>query len=434
MFSKVNKLLFFFFLVVVSTQALTQTLEKRLAELSRKYDFTYKKMDADTFFAEKYMLFVKQPVDHYNPQGKQFTQRVILSHKSFDNPVVFVTEGYSAVYAESSKYINELSGYLQANQIVVEHRYFNKSVPDTTDWDYLTVFNSAADHHRIVQILKNIYRAKWVNTGISKGGQTALYHRYFYPEDVEATVGYVCPVNFSKEDKRAYEFLKNVGTEKCRNKIYEFQKELLKNKNKYLPVFKKLAGAKKLTYRMGIEKGFELTVFEFSFAFWQWGTFPCDSIPSAINNPPEKMIDYLDKVAGLNWISDQGIEGNMQPFFIQAMKELGMYGYNIEPFKEWTSYQHNPTFEFTIPKGVVINYSNDLMEKVDFFVRHLAYNMILIYGETDAWSFAAAEPTLHTNSFRIIKPGGSHLTRIANLPKAQRKRVLDSLNIWITKK
>ncbi len=419
----------FFWMILGITQG--QTLEERIKTLAGKYNFTYQKMEVDTFFTEKYMLYIPQPVDHYFPEGKTFTQRVILSHKGFDRPVVFVTEGYSAAYAENSKYINELSYYLKANQIVVEHRYFNKSVPDTLDWDYLTVFNAASDHHKVVQILKELYPAKWVNTGISKGGQTAVYHRYFYPEDVDATVGYVCPINFSKADRRSYEFLKHVGTKECRDRIFNFQKELLKNKDKYLPEFKKLAKQKKLTYRMGEEKGFELTVFEFAFAFWQWGTTPCDSIPVAGATRPKKMIAFLDKVAGLNWISDQGIEGAMQPFFIQAMKELGMYGYNIEPFKAWTTYQHNVSFEFTIPKGVLINYSPDLMEKVDFFIRHQAYNLILIYGETDAWSFAAAEPTLHTNAFRVIKPGGSHLTRIGNLPEAQRKKVLDSLNVWL---
>lgn len=417
-------------LMATALTVVAQTLESRLNDLSKAYHFTYEKMKADTFFTEKYMLYVEQPVDHYFPDGKKFTQRVILCHKDIASPVVFVTEGYSAAYAENPKYINELTGYLNANQVVVEHRYFNKSVPDSLDWDYLTVFNAASDHHRVVEILKNIYKGKWVNSGISKGGQTAVYHRFFYPEDVDATVGYVCPINFSIEDKRAYIFLDTVGSKQCRDNIFNFQKELLKNKSKYLPEFKKLAKKKKFTYRMGVEKGFELTVFEFSFAFRQWGYFSCDSIPKAENSLPKDMIAFLDKVSTLEWISDQGIE-KMQPFFYQAMRELGMYGYNVEPFKEWTSYQHNPNFEFTAPKGVSIHYDPQLMRRVDYFIRHEATNMILIYGAADPWSMAAGQPTYHTNSFRIMKPGGTHRTRIMNLPDYQRARVLDSLNRWL---
>ncbi len=103
--------------------------------------------------------------------------------------------------------MNELSPILNANQICVEHRYFNESTPQPVDWEHLTIYNAASDHHRIVEILKEIYKGKWVNTGISKGGQTVMYHRYFYPDDVDASVGYVCPLNFSIEDKRVYSFL-----------------------------------------------------------------------------------------------------------------------------------------------------------------------------------------------------------------------------------
>ena len=147
-------------LMATALTVVAQTLESRLNNLSKAYHFTYEKMKADTFFTEKYMLFVEQPVNHYFPDGKKFTQRVILCHKGVASPVVFVTEGYSAAYAENPKYINELTGYLNANQVVVEHRYFNKSVPDSPDWDYLTVFNAASDHHRVVEILKNIYTGK----------------------------------------------------------------------------------------------------------------------------------------------------------------------------------------------------------------------------------------------------------------------------------
>ena len=427
----INRIFGIFILILgIASGLLAQSIEEKLNALSKEYHFSYEKMKTDTFFTDKYMLYVKQPVNHYFPDGDQFTQRVILSHKELDAPVVFVTEGYAATYAENPLYINELTGLLNANQMVVEHRYFNKSVPDSLDWDYLTVFNAASDHHRVVQILKHLYHGKWLNTGISKGGQTTVYHRFFYPEDVDVSVGYVCPINFSIEDKRAYIFLDTVGSQHCRDNIFEFQKELLKNKSKYLPIFKNLAKAKNLTYRMGVEKGFELTVFEFSFAFWQWGIYSCDSIPTADKASPEVMIDYLDKVAGLTWISDKGIE-KMQPFFYQAMRELGMYGYNIEPFKEWTTYNQNPNFEFSAPKGVDIFYNPEIMRRVDYFIRHEAHNMIFIYGGADPWSMAAAQPTYHTNSFRIMKPGGSHRTRISNLPDYQRKQVLDSLNSWL---
>ena len=407
----------------------SQNLEHLLDSLSKIYAFTYEKMDVDSTFESKYLLQFEQAVDPGNEAAGTFNQRVFLSHKSFTAPVVFITEGYTAWHAEKPGFTSELAGLLDANQVCVEHRYFGTSVPDTLNWDYLTVANAAADHHRIVQVLKNIYHGKWISTGISKGGQTTVYFRYFYPDDVDISVPYVAPLNFSIEEQRVYRFLKSVGSKECRDRILQFQTELLKNKADYLDAFKKLADKKHLTYRMGIEKAFELTVFEYSFAFWQWGYFTCDQIPRDFTQK-DSIIEHLDKVAGLKWISNEGI-AELQPFFYQSMRELGFYGYDITPFREWVSYKENPTFEFTLPEGVQVSYEPELNQKTDCFVRHKAQNMIFIYGGNDPWFAPAFDLTYHTNSIRVVKKGGSHRTRIKDLTEQQKKMVMDSLNSWL---
>ena len=71
------------------------------------------------------------------------------------------------------------------------------------------------------------------------------------------------------------------------------------------------------------------------------------------------------------------------------------------------------------------------MEKVDQFVRHEGDNMIFIYGEWDPWSAPGVQITGKTNSFKVVKPEGSHGTRIRNLPEEQRKKVLESLGEWL---
>ncbi|MCD4729366.1 MAG: aminopeptidase, partial [Bacteroidales bacterium] len=381
------------------------------------------------FFTEKYLLLFQQPVDHKTPDSNQFSQRVYLSHAGFDEPVVFITEGYGAEYAAHPKYVNELCPILNANQICVEHRYFNESTPNPVDWTQLTVYNAASDNHRIVEILKHLYSAKWVNTGISKGGQTTMYHRYFYPDDVDASVGYVCPLNFSIEDNRVYRFLSQIGDSLCRQKILNFQIEMLKNKQIYMPEFRSLVEKKNLTYSMGIEKAFDLLVFEYSFAFWQWGNIDCNNILMDPDNP-ENMVKHLDKVTGIDWISDQGIS-KIFAFYYQALSEIGFYGYNIEPFKEYTVFKSNPTFTFILPDSIKVVYDPVPMQKVDHFIRHEANNMIFIYGETDPWSATAVDLTYNTNSIIIIKPGGSHTTRIRNLPEKQKNLVIETLKNWL---
>lgn len=417
------------FILFTVLSAAASALTEKLTELSEPYSFTFHELESDTFFTERYVLYFQQPLDHNDTGSLQFRQRVFLSHRDFDAPVLFITEGYAADYASHPRYINELSGILSSNQVCVEHRYFGESIPEQMDWEHLTIYNAATDHHRIVETLKNIYAGDWVNTGISKGGQTTMYHRYYYPGDVTASVGYVCPLNFSIEDKRVYNFLETVGDEETRRKVREYQTEMLKNKSRYLPEFEALAQKQHLTYGMSSEEAYELTVLEYAFAFWQWGKFSSAAIPI----PPQdeaSMVRHLDRVAGLNWLSNEGI-ASMQPFFYQALAQIGFYGYDISDFEEWVSFKENPVFDFTSPEGTTVTYDPKPMIAVDQFIRHHATNMIFIYGETDPWSAPAVDLSGNNNLLKVIKPGGSHMTRIGNLPPEQKKLVIDTLNDWL---
>ena len=392
-------------------------------------DLEFEELPTNEFFTEKYLLWVPQFTDHKDPDAGMFRQRVYLMHKDKDAPMVFVTEGYNGGYGGMKWYKNELDTYLGANEIVVEHRYFGPSTPEPLEWQYLTVENAANDHHRVVELLKPFYTGKWVNTGISKGGQTAMYHRTFFPDDVDATVGYVCPLNFSIEERRCYEFLDQVGSEECRIKIHDFQKMLLCNKEKYFPAFKEAIDKEDLHFLLGDTAGFELTVLEYSFAFWQWGNTPCDSIPGP-EASPEEVIAHLGKVCGLDWVSIEGI-ARLQPFFYQALTEIGFYGYDHNEFEGCVEALDYQTFDFTCPEGIDCIYDPLPMEKVDNFVRHHGDNMIFIYGEWDPWSAPAVQITGKTNSFRVIKAGGSHGTRIRNLPADQKEKVLKALSEWL---
>ncbi|RLD46542.1 MAG: peptidase [Bacteroidetes bacterium] len=421
---------FILFIGTINAQKQTE-LYNKLDQLSKQYNFNFKELKTSKFFKEKYLLSVPQLINPKDSSKGFFTQRIFLSHLDFDSAVVFVTEGYAATYASYPNYVNELSPILNANQIVVEYRFFASSTPDSAlfHWTYLTIENAAADHHHIIEILKNIYKNKWVNTGISKGGQTSIYHRYLYPNDVAVTVAYVAPLNFSMEEKRVYRHLGKVGTAEEREAILDYQTEMLKNKAKYIPEFEKLAKEKHQTYSMGIEKGYELTVLEYSFAFWQWGTTNFKDIPEA-EVGAIKMIKHLDNVASIDWISEQGIK-QMQPFFYQAITQFGMYGYDITPFKEWTSYKQNPTFEFTAPKGETVKYNNSLHIKIDNWVRHYAKNMIFITGEYDPWGSTSVELSLDNNCIKFTKPKGSHRTRISNLPEPMREEAISLLKEWM---
>lgn len=388
-----------------------------------------KKIPHAPMFSAKYEISIPQYIDHQDPDKGTFRQRIFVSHKSKDSPVVFITEGYSAGYGKYPMANIELTTFLDANQIVADHRYFGESVPEPLDWQYLSVENAATDHHRIIELFKTYYEGKWVSTGVSKGGQTSMYHRYFFPEDVDVTVGYVCPLNFSIEEPRVYTFLDKVGDSVCRKKVFDFQENLLKNKDKYFPEFQKLVKDRELTYRMGEMGGYELTVLEYSFAYWQYQIIPCDSIPGP-DVTPEKAIKHLNDVAGLDWISNQGIE-RMQPFFYQALTEIGFYGYDLDEFDALIEGLDHGLFTFTAPEGVVCVYDPEPMQKVDEFIRHHAEQMMFIYGEWDPWSAPATQITGREGVKKYVKPGGSHGSNIHNLPEYMREDVFSTLEEWL---
>ena len=229
-------------------------------------------------FSEKYVTYFTQPLDHRHPEKGSFRQRVIVSHVGFDRPTVIVTEGYGAAYALRSQYHEELSKLLNANMIFVEYRYFLESTPEPKDWQYLTAENSADDLHAITTAFKNIYPGKWIATGISKGGQTTLLYRTFYPDDVDISVPYVAPLCYGVEDGRHEPFLHKVSTPENRKIIEDFQLEALKRKATLLPRFEKYCTEKNYSFRAPIEEIYDYSVLEYSFALWQWGT-PISSIP-----------------------------------------------------------------------------------------------------------------------------------------------------------
>ena len=237
--------------------------------LSREYVTEVRVLESESNFDRILEVMIEQPVDHRNPDGETFTQRLYISHIDPSRPVVLVTAGYDAKYY----YTSEIAARLKCNQVMVEHRYFGRSAPDHPQWQYLDTWQAASDHHRIITLFKDLYPGKWISTGISKGGQTVMYHSYYYPEDVDVRVPYVAPLNFKVEDERIYSFLNQVGSPGDRRKVKRFQKMALKYQDRYIPAFINFSEENGYTYELagGIEKAYEYCVLEYSFAFWQWG-------------------------------------------------------------------------------------------------------------------------------------------------------------------
>ena len=420
--------LLLFVLLSASASSFAQTvLEQKISAISAIKEI--RPLETSEF-SEKYVTYFIQPLDHRHPEKGSFRQRVIVSHVGFDRPTVIVTEGYGAAYALRSQYREELSKLLNANMIFVEYRYFLESTPEPKDWQYLTAENSADDLHAITTAFKNIYPGKWIATGISKGGQTTLLYRTFYPDDVDISVPYVAPLCYGVEDGRHEPFLHKVSTPENRKIIEDFQLEALKRKATLLPRFEKYCTEKNHSFRAPIEEIYDYSVLEYSFALWQWGT-PISYIPATTASDDE-IFSHLLAISEPGYFTADSPNAS---FFVQAARELGYYGYDVQPFKQYLSIQSSEGYlhRLMLPEELKdMPFDKTLSKKITKFLKKQDPKMIFIYGQNDPWTAAGVTWLKNKKNIHVfIQPNGSHLARINTLPEAEKAKVMELINEWL---
>ncbi len=375
-----------------------------------------------------YELFFRQPLDHQDTTRGFFQQKVFLTHRGADRPTVLVTEGYTA---GRPRYY-ELSALLNANQLRVEHRYFGESQPDTADFTFLNLEQATADYHHLRELFTELYPEKWVSTGISKGGATTVFYRYFFPEDVAASVPYVAPINQEYEEQRIYDFLDNVGTPACRASIRALQIRLLANRDQVLPLlrFYNLGSKDEYTYKT-LGEAFELGVLEYPFAFWQWGG-DCTAIPDESASLEDALVYFLE-TAGINLFSDQLIDYYYAHYY-QAATQMGYYGYRTSDFKDLLV--DLPTdrnvMAVLFPKPLTTAFNGELLKKVNRWLKKNGNQFAYIYGANDAWTATAVPPSAKVDAEWFVMEGKSHGdARIANMTAADKQRLMDALERWL---
>ncbi len=369
----------------------------------------------DEPFTETYKIMVTQPVDHNNPSGPTFQQAVYLKHNSESDPVILHTEGYRS--SESRK--SDLNPLFPSNYVGIEHRYYGESTPANKDWQYLTIEQAAADHHKIVESLKTVYSGKWLSTGGSKGGKAALFHKRFYPEDVDATVVYVAPISLDLPDLRIDNFLNTHGTVECRDKIKNFQRMALIKRDAMVNKIEEYSTQNGFTFSVGAEAVLEYAVIDYQFSFWQYNNIDCALIPDE-SSTDQEIFDHLNEVHPILFYEDRLIS-RLEPFFYQAYTQGGMY-YPIEDhLSDLLTTLSSPRQRSLAPANVDMVYSNSLMLDISAWLKSYGNNIIYIYGENDPWTAAAVNPDEQiTNSIQIIQQGVNHrftLDELDELPR-----------------
>ncbi|MGL5908366.1 MAG: S28 family serine protease, partial [Phycicoccus sp.] len=381
-----------------------------------------------TFF----VLGYRQPVDHRRPRGATFEQRLTLLHVGTDRPMVLHTSGYGV---RTTPFESEPTTVVGGNQISTEQRYFEPSRPDPADWDRLTIWQAATDHHRLVEALRPIYRAKWISTGASKGGMTSVYHRRFYPDDVDGTVAYVAPNDVDNRRDVYVPFIQQAGDDRvCNAALRDLQRITLERRPGMLSLLTAYSEENGLTYAQSFrtaDRALEAATLDTPFAFWQYGDASlCAQIPTDESTDRE-IFDFIDQVASWSFYSDQGLEPYV-PYFYQASRQLGWPNVAETPWlSDLQRYREAGSAPAQTPPAIRPRFEPDTMRDIDRWVRTRGSELLFVYGEDDPWS---AEPFVLGRDTRdsavYYQPNGNHGSRIAGLDAGEAAAATAQLRRW----
>lgn len=424
---KISQSLFIALLLAITTITFGQTAENEKLKSSLEQLFpsaTITAIDNLEGYTTSFEITINQLLDHSNPNNGTFEHHIFLSHLDYNKPMVIETEGYAARYVK-----NEVSTLLNANQVIVEYRFYGKSRPNPIPWEFLTNDQAMEDYHYISNQLKKLYKGKWISTGISKGGETTLIYKSKYPNDVAIAIPYVAPLINTQEDSRTTNHINSVGTKKCRKKVTQFQRALLLNREAIISEIEKYASEQKMTFNeVPIPEALEYAALEFSFSFWQWSG-KCDEIPNK-NASAKELFDYMNKIVGISFYSDKTYY-DLLPSYYQHTRELGYYGFDFTPVKDLLQVVKSTSNTRFAPKEIDLTYNPEYIKEVREFVETKGDKILYIYGGYDTWGACAPTPKKNVDALKMVFPTGTHSTRIKHFSKQDQEKIMTTLNRWL---
>ncbi|MFH9355639.1 S28 family serine protease [Kitasatospora sp. NPDC017646] len=377
-----------------------------------------------------FVLTLHQPADHRHPERGGFEQRLTLLHRGTDRPTVLYTSGYAV---STGQYRSEPAELVDGNQVSTEQRFFGTSRPERADWNDLDIWQAAADHHHVIEALHAVYRAPWISTGGSKGGMTTVYHRRFYPQDVAGSIAYSAPNNVDDREDSAYlDFLRTVGTPECRGALQATQRALLERRATLVARYQAWADSRGDGFRLvgSADKAFEIAVLRAPFMFWQGrGQAACPAVPTP-DASDDALYEWLSQVAQLPVYADS-VANEFIPYFYQLGTELGYFPVDTDHLSDLIRYPGATEPRTFVPRDIPMHYRPQAMRGVDRWVRTRGEHLMFVNGAADP---SVAEPFRLGNgsqdSYVFQVPGGTHSTRIAQLPAADAATATATLRRW----
>ncbi|HEX7840100.1 MAG TPA: S28 family serine protease [Kofleriaceae bacterium] len=401
------------------------THEQLLAKLRALQGVTAEEVPSKVDGFSAYVLHFTQPVDHNDPSGPTFQQEVSLLHRSelAPAPMVVWTSGYKDNYADKAV---ELTDILDANQVSIEHRFFGASRPAPADWTKLTIDQAAADEHEIIQALRTVYGGVFLSAGASKGGMTAVFHRRFYPGDVEGTVAYVAPLTFGAPDPRYPAFFDTVGPEDCRNAVRAIARDMLANRRDQMEA--RAALQTQYAYsRIPLGPAVEAAITGFEWSFWQYfGVDHCKSVPD-VSASDDDVFAFLDRVSQIHESSDAGIS-DMEAYYYQSYAQLGYPDYTVSYLTPYLQYDEDD-YLGELPTAEPAYDPNPMSDVLDY-IDNAGDRLLFVYGEWDPWIKGKVVLGNAADSKSYTVPEGTHAASIRALPSDKCNAAAAMIENW----
>ena len=424
----IKSLILLILIAFISCEKEEEEQDQFLSRLNSLDGVEASKFSAPQNFKAGYELDISQPLDHNNAGSETFTQKVYIYHRDESAPVVFGPSGSAASTIDSAEVAREL----EANQIMVTHRYVSDSEPSQLNWDYLNIEQSAADHHKIVEKMKEVYGGPWISVGRRKSGFTALVHKRFYPDDVSAVIAYVTPFYNGIWDLRPQQYFKELSSDTCYKKLEQIQVELLQRKDEIIVNFQDYLGSSNYKWNMGYEKIYELAVIDYPSTFWQYHDSFCDFIPDTTATN-EELFEHLINYVNMESFSTEYIT-YYHPLVYQQLSEIGATGYKTEHLAAYLdkvpvgSEGENPYLEPMAPDASIA-YDPEVNQEIYNWLVTQGNNIIYIYGEDDPFTACAIELTGETNALKLVQEGINKSVKLKSLD--QKNLVISTIEEWI---
>jgi hypothetical protein len=379
-------------------------------------------------------LRLQQPLDHERP-SETFSHRIWLLFRDYDAPTVLVELGYG-MSGENWEY--PLTSLLGANQVTVEHRFFEESLPRTADWSTLTFRQAAADSHHIIETLSPLLRGGWAGHGYSKGGLSVMLHHHFYPDDYRVIAPFVAPIHVDQQDQRFVPCIRDAMPTDCRQAQIAHQRHAIRQAEAMATALETSSGI-----TMPDDRLRDAIIDEIVRAGWYfWQFFGIDPATGAPNGGcsalPGDDLD-IDALLALYRVEPYWLVNAHSPspsidgYRYQEMAQIGSSGFYLGDVEDVLppGYVLGTAYDAVVarPWGEDPVYDPSESRQALEWYATTAENTLAVYGGTDPNTCGAIEVSAASSRVYVV-PGGNHWVSYTDLVPADRDDFIDRIRSY----